>query len=69
MTSGGGDPLTLQSNCADRPSVASSTSSFRVKSGFLDGITRRVAVQVSFSVPHKWEKEAQLILIRGIGSK
>ena len=50
VTRGAGKPLTLQSNRAVRPSMTSRMSSLRVNRGSLDGVTFRLALEVSSSV-------------------
>lgn len=50
MTRGAGEPLTLQSKRALRPSMTSMMSSLRVNRGSLDGVTLRFALEVNSSV-------------------
>lgn len=50
VTRGAGKPLTLQSNRAVRPSMTSRMSSLRVNRGSLDGVTLKLALEVSSSV-------------------
>lgn len=50
VTLGAGEPLTLQSNRAARPSMTSKMSSLRVNKGSLDGVTLRFALEVNSSV-------------------
>lgn len=64
VTRGAGEPLTLQSKRALRPSMTSRTSSLRVNSGSLDGVTLSVALEVSSSVDgvaSALEREAALL--------
>lgn len=52
VTRGGGEPLTLQSKRAARPSMTSRMSSLRVKRGSTEGVTLRLALDVSSSVEY-----------------
>lgn len=52
VTRGGGEPLTLQSKRAERPSMTSRMSSLRVKRGSTEGVTLRLALDVNSSVEY-----------------
>lgn len=52
MTRGGGEPLTLQSKRAARPSMTSRMSSLRVNRGSMEGVTLRLALEVNSSVEY-----------------
>lgn len=68
MTRGAGEPLTLQSKRALRPSMTSRTSSLRVNRGSLDGVTLSVAPEVSSSVNGVASAlEREVALLGGLG--
>lgn len=62
MICGAGEPLTLQSNRALRPSMTSRTSILRVNRGSLDGVTLRFALEVNSSAKNTWERQICAVL-------